>query len=415
LVVTNILPFFLLMAMFIATSYFFCRKLSPYSSLVSHLAATKGYYIELESMRGLLALAVAVHHALVYYFLLCHQTPVISGPNANFYTQLGTAPVTFFFFLTGFLFWSKLIANPKQKPVKFIAGRLRRLGPAYLAGAALVFTLVVLFSGFKLHDSPAVLARDSVRLILGETPNLNGQAYAPWLWAVTWTLQFEMLFYLLVPFLGWFAETLSKSLLFIAICNLLYAGSLANTDNHWHIRGFYPLQTLLHFLSATFCIGFLAAHLIRMEKVRELARSAWAGPVALAVIVLTLYFIPPQYGLRESLCLAIPFIVVACGESFWGALRKPALLFLGQISYSVYLIHCMLYGAILIPLHNAIGRPMQDPVVYWAIVLPIGPVIVSMATLWNHTFELPFMGRKRVVSQPVAVVTTPTLQPVPPA
>jgi len=403
------------MATFIATSYFFCRNVSPYSSLVSHLAGTKGYYLELESMRGLLALAVAVHHALVYYFLLYHQTPVISGPNANFYSQLGTAPVTFFFFLTGFLFWSKLIANPKQKPVKFIAGRLRRLGPAYLARAALVCTLVVLFSGFKLHDSPAVLARDALRLLFGETPYLNGLSFAPWLWAVTWTLQFEMLFYLLVPFLGWFAETLPKSLLFVAICNLLYTATLANTDNHWHIRGFYPLQTLLHFLGGTFCIGFLTAHLVRMEKVRKLARSAWAGPTALALIGLTLFFQPPVYGLKESLFLAIPFIVVACGESFWGMLSKPALLFLGQISYSVYLIHCMLYGAILIPLHNAIGRPMQNPVVYWAIILLIGPVIVSMATLWNHTFELPFMGRKGVMSQPVGVVPTQTLQPVPPA
>jgi peptidoglycan/LPS O-acetylase OafA/YrhL len=366
-------------------------------------------------MRGLLALAVAVHHALVYYFLLYHQTPVISGPNANFYTQLGTAPVTFFFFLTGFLFWSKLIANPKQNPVKFIAGRLRRLGPAYLAGAALVCTLVVLFSGFRLHDNPAVLARDALRLLFGETPNLNGLSFAPWLWAVTWTLQFEMCFYLLVPFLGWFAQTLPKTLLFIAVCNLLYAGTLANTDNHWHMRGFYPLQMLLHFLSSTFCIGFLTAHLVRMERVRKLARAAWAGPVALTLIALTLYFLPPVYGSRESLFLAIPFVVVACGESFWGMLRKPALLFLGQISYSVYLIHCMLYGAILIPLHNAIGHPMQNPAVYWVIVLLIGPVIVSMATLWNHTFELPFMGRKRVVSQTVGVVHTQTLQAVPPA
>jgi hypothetical protein len=40
---------------------------------------------------------------------------------------------------------------------------------------------------------------------------------------------------------------------------------------------------------------------------------------------------------------------------------------------------------------------------------------VSMATLWNHTFELPFMGRKGVMSQPVGVVPTQTLQPVPPA
>jgi peptidoglycan/LPS O-acetylase OafA/YrhL len=415
LVITNMLPFFLLMAAFVTASYFFCRKLSPYSSLIPELLNTKGYYLELESMRGLLALAVVVHHAVVYYFLLYYHHSEITGPNANFYSQLGTAPVTFFFFITGFLFWSKLIANPRQQPAKFVAARLRRLGPAYLGGAALAFTLVAAFSHFRLHDSPIEVGRDGIRMLLGQTPLLNGLSFAPWLWAVTWTLQFEFLFYLLVPFLGWFAETLPKSLLFIGICNLLYAGSLANHDNQWHLRGFYPLQTLLRFLSFTFCVGFLTAHLVRNERIRRLARSVWAAPVALALIGFTLYLLPPWYGPRESLCLAFPFVVIACGGSFWGVLRKPSLVFLGQISYSVYLIHCMLYAAILIPLFNVFGPAMRSPALYWTIVLFMGPIIVGMGTLWNHTFELPFLGRRRVVPRPVPIVGTTTLQSVPPA
>jgi peptidoglycan/LPS O-acetylase OafA/YrhL len=409
------LPFFLLMAVFITISYFLCRKLSPYNSLVPELLKTKGYYLELESMRGLLALAVVVHHALVYYFLLYHHTSEISGPHANFYTQLGTAPVTLFFFITGFLFWSKLIANPKQQPVKFLAARLRRLGPAYLAGAALVLTLVAVFSHFRLHDSPIAVARDAVRVVLGETPIINGLSFAPWLWGVTWTLQFEFLFYLLVPFLGWFAQTLRRTLLFVGICNLLYVGSLANRDNQWHMRGYYPLHTLLHFLGATFCVGVITAHLVRNEKVRKLARSAWAAPLALALIAFTLVFLPPWYGPRESLLLAVPFVVIACGGSFWGALRKPALLFLGQISYSVYLIHCMLFAAILIPLYNVFGAEMQSPALFWTIILLMGPIIVGMATLWNHTFELPFLGKRRVVSLPVTIVGAASLQSVPPS
>jgi len=413
--ITNLLPFGLLMAVFITAGYFLCRKLSPYSSLVPELLQAKGYHLELESMRGLLALAVVVHHALVYYFLLYYHTPEISGRHANFYSQLGTAPVTFFFFITGFLFWSKLIDKPRQQPLKFMAARLRRLGPAYLGGVALVYTLVAVFTHFRLHDSPMEVARDAVRVLLGETPNLNGLSFTPWLWTVTWTLQMEFLFYMLVPFLGWFAVTLRKSLLFIVICNLLYAGSLANQGNHWHVRGFFPLQTLLHFLSSAFCVGFVTAHLVRNEKIRKLARSAWAAPLALVMIALTLYFLPPWYGPRESLCLALPFVVIACGGSFWGALRKPALLFLGQISYSVYLIHCMLFAAILIPLYNVLGPAMRSPVFYWSIILLMGPVIVSMATLWNHTFELPFLGKRRVVPRTVSITAASSLQSVPPS
>jgi peptidoglycan/LPS O-acetylase OafA/YrhL len=412
--ITNILPFFLLMAIFIATGRFLSRRISPYNSSAHQLLGAKGYYFELESMRGLLALGVVVHHALVYYFLLFRHTSMITGPNGNFYSQLGTAPVTFFFFLTGFLFWSKLINNPKQPPVTFMVARMRRLGPAYLAGAALVLILVAAFSHFRLHDSPSHVARDAVRVVLGQTPELNGLSFAPWLWAVTWTLQLEFLFYLLVPFLGWFAGTLRKTLLFIVLCNLLYAVSLANPDNHWHLRGFYPLQNLLRFLSFTFCIGFLTAHLVRNEKVRTFARKAWACPLALVLIALTLYFVPAHYGLEEALCLAVPFLVVACGGSFWGALRKPSLLFLGQISYSVYLIHCMLYAAILIPLYNMLGPTMRSPALYWSVVLLMGPFIVGMSTFWNRTFELPFLSGRKKSARSTPVAGPASFQGVPP-
>ncbi len=412
--ITSVFPFFLLMAVFVGAGYFFCLKFSPYNSLVPQLLTKKGYYQELESMRGILALCVVVHHALVYYFLLYNHTSVISGPNAGFYSQLGTAPVSFFFFITGFLFWSKLISDPKPQPGKFMVARLRRLGPAYLGGAALMFTLVAIFSHFRLHDSPIEVARDAVRVILGETPKLNGLSFAPWLWGVTWTLQFEFLFYLLIPFLGWFAQTLWKSLLFIGGCNLLYAGALAiDHPEHWHLKGFFLFRALLRFLSFTFCVGFVTAHLVRIERVREFARSAWAAPLSVALVAVTLCFIPAWHGPLESLFLAIPFIAVAGGCDFWGVLRKRPLLFLGQISYSVYLIHCLLYAAILIPLYNVLGPAMKSGSLYWIIILVMAPIIIGMSTLWNHTFELPFMGRRTAGARAIPVGSGAPLQSKP--
>jgi peptidoglycan/LPS O-acetylase OafA/YrhL len=102
--VTSVVFFFLLMTVFVSLGYLICRILPPYNSLVRQLPAKNGYYLELESMRGILALAVVVHHAVVWYMLMYYQTSEISGPNATFYSQLGTAPVSFFFFITGFLF-----------------------------------------------------------------------------------------------------------------------------------------------------------------------------------------------------------------------------------------------------------------------------------------------------------------------
>jgi len=241
---------------------------------------------------------------------------------------------------------------------------------------------------------------------------LNGLSYAPWLWGVTWTLQFEFLFYLLVPFLGWFAQTLWKTLLFIGGCNLLYAASLMVNTEHPHLHAFLLLRALLRFLSFTFCVGFITAHLTRNAKVREFARSAWAAPLSLALIAIALCFLPAHHGPLESVVLAVPFVAIAGGCNFWGALRLRPLLFLGQISYSVYLIHCLLYAAIVIPLYNVFGPALKSAPIYWAVVLLIAPVIIGMSTLWNHTFELPFMGKRTAASRPVGVAP---LQSVPPS
>jgi len=398
--ITSIISFFAMMAVFVGLGFLISRVLPPYRFLGLQLLAKKGYYVELESMRGVLALCVVIHHAVVWYFLLYRNTSNISGPNAGFYSQLGTAPVTFFFFITSFLFWSKLISTPKLPFGPFLYARLRRLGPAYLGGAAFVFVLVAIFTHFQLLASPAAVARDMLRVLLADTPKLNGLNSAPWLWGVTWTLRFEFLFYLLIPFLGWFAQTLSKTLLFVVGCNLLYAASLFVHADHWHPPGFFQLQALDRFLSFTFCVGMLTAHVVRMRRIRAFAHSLWAAPLSLLLIAAGLCFLPAQHGPLESLCFAIPFVAVACGCNFWGALRSRALLFLGQISYSVYLIHCLVYGAILLPLYGVFGYALQNPRLYWAIIFLSAPVIIAVATLWHRCLELPFLPKKRAVSAP---------------
>jgi peptidoglycan/LPS O-acetylase OafA/YrhL len=385
--VTDIVPFLPLLAVLVAVGYLLCRTHSPYSALAHQLPPKKGYYLELESMRGLLALAVVVHHAIFFYFLLYGQT-------ARFYSQLGTAPVTFFFFITGFLFWSKLISTPKPPVRAFLVSRLRRLAPAYLAAVGLMFVVVAALTHFKLHDAPYNVAGDAVRVVLGKTPDLNGLKSAPWLWAVTWTLQLEFVFYLVVPFLGWFAQRLWKTLLFIGGCNALYAATIPVARYQSHLPGFLLLQAFLRFLSFTFCIGFVAAHLVRLDAVRAFARSVFGAPVSAVLILITLCFLPAEYGALESLALAIPFVAIACGCDFWGALRRRSLIFFGQISYSVYLIHCLVYGAVLLPLSVVLGSEMKKIPVYCALVFLTCPVIVGLATLWNRTFELPFMVKK---------------------
>jgi peptidoglycan/LPS O-acetylase OafA/YrhL len=388
------------MAIFLGMGYVFCRTLAPYNVLGPEILKKKGYFQELESMRGILALSVVIHHAVVYHFLMYQGTTDITGPNTNYYTQLGSAPVSMFFFTTGFLFWSKLIRDPKPKFLPFMAARVRRLGPAYLGGAAFLYVLVAIYSHFQLRDSPVHVLRDGVHVLLADRPEVNGLAMAAWLWPVTWTLKLEFLFYLTVPFLGWFARTLPRTLLLIALCNLLYLLLVQIEPHGQNLHGYYLVRSVMRLFSYGFSVGFLCAHLLKMEKIRSFCRSVPAAVASLAIVFLTLSLLPNRLRDLQSLLLAFPFLAIACGNTFWGALRTRTLIFLGQISYSVYLIHFLVYGAILLPLHTAVGASFARPAVYWAYVFLVAPLILIVSTLWNRFLELPFMGKKNAAVRP---------------
>ncbi len=74
----------------------------------------KGRYDSIDGLRGYLAFFVFLHHSLVWYFYV--RTGVWSTLDSHFYNHLGQASVIFFFMITGFLFYAKVI----QKVKKFI-------------------------------------------------------------------------------------------------------------------------------------------------------------------------------------------------------------------------------------------------------------------------------------------------------
>ena len=389
--ITSIFPFVVMTTLFVITAYLL-SLLPPYSGVIDAVMAKKSFNRELEGLRGLLAFCVVVHHAVIWYLMIYYGSAQIPGASGNLYEQLGVGSVTLFFFITGFLFWSKLIAKPTQPFRPFILSRLRRLGPGYLGAIGFLLVLVACLTHFHLQTTVATLARNLLQIFWAETPLLNGLPYTPWLWGVTWTLRYECLFYLVIPFLGWFAGTFRKSILFVATCGLLYLLSC------WATRVHHPLPALyggfLRHLFFTFSFGIVTAHLVRIPKVRAFGSSTWAAAIALLLLIANFYLLPANYGLPESLSLAFPFLAVACGCTFWGALQSRPVLFMGQISYSVYLIHPLILGSILLPIYRMEGSTMQNPRVYWTLLFCMAPLIVCIATLWHWMFELPFLSRR---------------------
>jgi tRNA A-37 threonylcarbamoyl transferase component Bud32 len=66
----------------------------------------------IDGLRGYLAFGVFVHHSIITWIFL--RTGVIDFPPSNFYSMLGQGSVALFFMITGFLFWSRLLAQGRN-------------------------------------------------------------------------------------------------------------------------------------------------------------------------------------------------------------------------------------------------------------------------------------------------------------
>src|ERR1700750_2645167 len=159
------------------------------------------YNVPLESLRGLLATSVLFCHAVVNYFYF--QTGKWLPPASGFYDYLGTGPVTMFFFLSGFLFWSKCIHRDGVGPYgDFLLTRARRLVPAYYASLAIIISIVLVHTHFRLAVPLLKLSKEIVPwLLFAPTPSMNGYNIQSINAGVTWTLFLEIIFYLILPVL----------------------------------------------------------------------------------------------------------------------------------------------------------------------------------------------------------------------
>src|SRR5215472_8084448 len=156
--------------------------------------------VPLESLRGLLAMSVLFSHAVVNYFYF--QTGVWAPPRTLFYAFLGPGPVILFFFLSGFLFWSKCLVHDGIRDYgSFLAGRVRRLVPAYYVSVAIVMVIVFARMHFTLAVPFSTFLVELTRwLVFVPTHAVDGLPQAVVINAsVVWTLMFEVLFYILLP------------------------------------------------------------------------------------------------------------------------------------------------------------------------------------------------------------------------
>jgi len=381
-------PFFALIAYLLAiiTSALLLRAVPKITRHQNHSGESR--YSSIDGLRGYLAFGVFVHHAIITWFYL--HTGVIDFPPSNFYSQLGQGSVALFFMITGFLFWSRLLQHGRQHDwLAFAVSRVFRLYPLYLPLLLIVLFSVFYLQGWQLKDSGSKVVWQILAWLSFDRPDINQYPKTGLLISnVTWTLAYEVFFYLALPLLG---------LVFI------YRG-------HWLqvllcLVGIYALYQLVgwehslkkHFL-ASFLGGIAAAYWVRNPRLLAWGRSRMAGIIALLALLAVLTLFNRSFKLMPLLLLSLFFVIVASGHTLFGALKPRSIRWLGEISYSTYLLHGFVLWIMLQRLPLVLPLETHEPWPFLLLMVVSSCLLIIISSLTFLYVEKPGMDAgKKVV------------------
>ena len=304
------------------------ENLFPVDSFLRRTRATIWWWpaatcLELDALRGLAALSVAVFHCTDHYGReIGHTVPPVFGfPAGNYGVQL-------FFLISGFVIFMTL--ERTRSAADFVVSRFSRLFPAYWA-AILVTATVIYTIGMpqqELAGWDLALNLTMVQQILG-FEHLDGSY---------WTLQIELFFY--IQMLFWFLlRQLHRIRSIIFGWLLLSLGS-----GLWEQTVGSPFSYTLREILILRYIPFFAIGILFYRIWTRPAESRLDYLLILASVAVIGITLPPVYLAVAAVCTAVFWLFVT-GRLEW--LRLRPFVFLGTISYSEYLLHQAIGFAII--------------------------------------------------------------------
>ncbi len=276
----------------------------------------------LDSFRGLAALAVVLFH----YTMLT--------PQAALGFKYGVTGVDIFFLFSGFV----VLISVKETATfrQLVINRIARLYPAYWA--AVLFT-GFLFWHYNVHTQDELVSY--TKMLLANLTMFQYYLRQPNLDGPYWTMTYEILFFafMLLVFLFKALKHIEK----IAMAGILFTAIHSYFLKNYLPEIFYSLQNALPILShfALFMAGII------YYKIRTEGATGWRVVIILAAYLVQLsafenggmshfYISFKEYFVILSLYFGIMFFMVYDKLNF---LTIKPLLFLGSISYPLFLIH----------------------------------------------------------------------------
>ncbi|MDJ0388131.1 acyltransferase [Roseomonas sp. E05] len=354
--------------------------------------------VELDSLRGIAAFIVVVHHA----YLSLPEVPgwVAWAVNDTPLRPIGMGrqAVIFFFVLSGYVLTRALARQEQRRPGSVLSGggwahygtqRAIRLGLPVLAAVVLSALLQSMtWSG----PLPA------------GTPHITGGAAwaAPWTWRdlaaqalllehgdgfqldpVLWSLVHEWRVALLLPLVLLFRERLAL-LLAVAFIGAGIARLAGMPEGHVSLGDSFPGTFAA---SAGFLPAFAAGAALALRPLPRLdGGQALAAGVGVAVMAMAAH----DYGVIAGSVLLI--LLAQRGGSFAHGLRRPSLLWLGKVSFSLYLVH--------LPVLLMLTHLLRDRATPGMVALLAVPLALPAAAITHALVERPAQRLARSLPAP---------------
>ncbi|MEA5457538.1 acyltransferase [Arcicella sp. LKC2W] len=283
----------------------------------------------IQFLRGLAALAVVIHHT-GGYVKRYYEPHLLLGD----YFSIGFAGVDLFFVISGFIihFTSKNYLNNPSKIKEYLSKRFIRVYPIYWIITTLLFTLGWLITNV-LHKNVFSIGYPHTFIAYLQTYLLFPLHFA--INPVTWTLSYEIFFYVIFALL-----IVSKRLIIIPLLILL--GSFYNifiSQSGSELTYFNFIFSGYNFEFALGCLIFQFYEKIQLSKALSLILLS----VAIFIIIYFGYDVSDVDSFQRVLTFGLPsglILLTLLNLEKNGFISFPKLfLTLGDSSYALYLIH----------------------------------------------------------------------------
>jgi peptidoglycan/LPS O-acetylase OafA/YrhL len=332
---------------------------------------SRRYIPQLDGLRALAILPV----------LLAHAGPDFTGIRVLAHLdRLGVVGVQLFFVLSGFLITGILI-NAKDHEgyfLNFFARRGLRIWPLYYAALLFIFATSHFPKEMGIHWHVYALYFSNLYY--------EHHRHQPGPLIPMWSLAVEEQFYLVWPFLVWLVSRKNlKRGTFVLLTVVPILRLLLPWDDH----------TTLFQLDALGLGAFLACIDNASDVTRKIASFVvWQLPLGIILLFTAVPHAATKmlivYGSGALLVLALKD-----ASRLAAMLRNPVLMYIGRISYGIYLLHAIVFGVLRkTQLHMSLVA-RHSLILDLAFIAAESIVAIGLASASFYLFEKPILSLKR--------------------